>query len=224
MTATKTNRWTYPKDGGEKYPVQPGQVWRVGEHTFVCSDLIETRLFDETLAAVGAPDLVYVDPPWNPSNLSSFRTKAAKDRADYTIWQLYARVFGIHPEVPHFVEGGIKEALNVKAQMPEGHHVTGWRITYYRKHPCVLHYVGTTPPPANLPDLNGVDDDYTPDKVMKAYGSGLVVDPCAGRGLTARTAARNGWRSVTNEMSPWRMSAAMTSVSQITGDKPERIK
>ncbi len=65
-------------------------------------------------------------------------------------------------------------------------------VTYYRKNVSGLYYSGTSAPsPRLFSRLTGMDDDDTPFTAMTAYGQrGVVVDPCAGRGLTARMAQK----------------------------------
>jgi hypothetical protein len=50
-----------------------------------------------------------------------------------------------------------------------------------------------------------------------------VVDPCAGRGLTARAAYLAGWESDNNELNPLRVSAALARMERLTGERPVRI-
>lgn len=201
--------------------------WQGQTHTFVCSDLMDSDLFDSTVRALAVrPTLLYSDPPWNQGNVNSFRTKAQLGKADHTIWELYARVLGVATthKVPAFVEGGNREAARVQDLLP-GTVRQQWGITYYRKHPCTLHYSGSRPLPPTLARrlAQTPDDDDTPVIVMEELPPGLVLDPCAGRGLTARTAAARGWSSCTNELSPWRMSVAMYRLAEITGVQARRI-
>jgi len=100
-------------------------------------------------------------------------------------------------------------------------------ITYYRKSPCGLYYSGPVPlTEVLLRELHGQDDDQTPGIVMRHYGeSGLVVDPCAGRGQTSREAERSGWQSVNNELNPLRVSAALSRMMRLLGpgNVPRRV-
>lgn len=224
--------WTYGK-AGNAFPVKPGETWAVGDHRFVCSNLMESDLYLRQLSA-WPPDMLYCDPPWNQGNVNSFHTKAGIPHAEHSYLDLYRKIISIGSGIPTFIEGGLREEEQVGDLMkssPLALFYARWEITYYRTQPCVLHYVGPRLP---LPDLHGIDDDYTPEQAMKAVGTVIgarwssdrlpvVADPCAGRGLTARTADKLGWISVTNELSQWRMSAAMYALARQSGKTPQRI-
>lgn len=221
--------WTYGKEGNA-YPVKPGQVWKTGEHVFVCSDLLASKQLVSVIDQLEiTPTLIYTDPPWNQSNVSSFRTKAGLSRTEDSYLDLY-KMIGLLAQryrVPVFAEGGTRQVKAVQSVLPGAHRATA-PITYYRKHPAVLHYAGDEPISSYLQGrLNSKDDDHTPGIVLGLTHQGhfgVVLDPCAGRGLTARTAEKTGWTSITNELSPWRMSVAMHRLHKASGLTPERVQ
>lgn len=231
MTATTAKVWDYGEQG-RKYPVEPGQVWQVAGHTFVCSDLMASRALDAALSAGPRPTLLYSDPPWNQGNLNSFRTKARLPKASHTILELFVRIRMIADEyrLPLYVEGSKIEMKEGAAIVDAIHRGQGtksayWPITYYHRSPCGLYYSGYSPTPVESSTVSGKDDDDTPGIVMRAHGStGVVVDPCSGLGQTPLEAARNGWSSITNEMHPNRMSAAMVRVGEVLGASAVRVK
>lgn len=233
-----TGGWGYGEEGA-RYPVRIGEVWRCGEHLFACSDLMASKLFDELIAEQsqrGRPArLVYVDPPWGQANLNSFQTKAGLERASYDWTDLYRRIadLGHLRGIPLWMEGGVREK-RTGAPIPAaiegpGTFTAYWELVYYRRHPMGLYYSAKMPPPSSLlgPDspLNGVDDDYSPGIVMRAYGpSGVVLDPCAGRGVTSRQAQGAGWVSINNELNPPRVSAALTRMAKLIEEEPVRVR
>jgi hypothetical protein len=214
-----THRWTYAKRGGEAYPVGRGQAWRVTDaHWLTCSDVMADATLPGLLS-YRTPTLVYVDPPWNNGNLSSFYTKAALARPPYSIEALYRTILALCPRVPLYIEAS--SVTGLPAELP-GPVTRSWATTYYGRHPSALHYTGTVPPPDGL-DLAGLDDEHTPSAVLAAYPTGCVLDPCGGMGGTARAAALAGWQSTSNELNPWRMSAALHSLAELLGATPERV-
>lgn len=212
--------WTHERAGGTDFPVQPGEVWHVGRHVFVCSDLMESSVFRE-LVEREPVDLVYCDPPWNQSLLTGFRTKAGRPRQKYAVESLYQAIVNLAPGAPTYIEGGVDDESWMWQILP-GPQRQRFVTTYANaaRRSLVL-YSGSEPCPV---DLAGMDDNDTPAHVMRHYEPGTVVDACGGLGLTARSAELTGWRAVTNELSPWRMSAAMASVQRIVKGTVEKYE
>ena len=213
-------RWDYGPEG-DRFPVADGQWWECGHHLYRCGDI-------HGLAVAERPDVIYVDPPWNTGNVRSFYTKAGLPHPEWEWTELYRVIIALAEGFgcALWVEGGVRQRDEFMAMLP-GPHTASWPITYYRKHPAVLAYSGPIPPP--VPDLSGSDDEHTPKIVLSAYVKaaggevGLVLDPCAGRGLTSRAAEQNGWRSVSNELNPTRVSVALARMEKMIGQVPERI-
>lgn len=225
-------KWTYGEEG-EAFPVQEGEVWRCGNHEFVCSDLMLSDRFDTWVDEVsylvfkGPPTLLYCDPPWGTTLLNGFRTKAGKGKATHTWEDLYRRIASIgHARgLPVWVEGSVIESKD-GAKIPgtiAGAKYSGYaQVTYYKKHESGLYYNG----PIELPmaAFTGQDSDNLPRLVMTQYDSlGVVLDPCAGRGMTSRNAEYHGWASINNELNPHRVSAALARMSKITESEPQRV-
>lgn len=206
--------WTYGKQG-TRFPVAEEQVWKVGSHTFVCSDLMTSSLYFDVLAD-SPPTLVYCDPPWGNSLLNGFRTKAGKPKATYDWTLLYRRIAALATQyaVDCWLEGSKPSSRDGSQILPTmlNVHTAQWEITYgSANHPAGLYFSGAVPYPPSLTDaLTGVNDIDTPRLVMQAYPpGGTVADPCSGRGNTSRQAHAAGWSSVLNEMNVNRMSAAL---------------
>jgi hypothetical protein len=221
--------WTYGVEG-KAFPVQPGEVWSVGDHLFVCSDLMESEQFDQVLKGV-TPTILYSDPPWGQALLNGFRTKAGMEKASYSWNVLYREIaeIAIARGIPLWLEGSkpsSKDGAQIPETMGEYPHRWGWEITYANKLPCGLFYAGREPVPPQLRSaLLGMHDDHTPGTVMQAYGaSGLVIDTCGGRGLTSREAHRVGWVSILNEMNPYRVSSSLYRAEKAGMGSPGRVE
>ena len=221
--------WKY-SGGHDKYPVAAGQIWRVGNHLFLCGDLESDSLLDNALRTQ-TPSLIYVDPPWNNGNGRSFRTKAGVDGEQGRAVDIATLIrLAIKPAADNhllaFVEGGRKESAMVSKIIEDMGGVVGhiWNITYYGEKPCVVFAADFRSSPINdYPNLEGMDDELTPYAVLNHYKPELVLDTCAGRGLTARSAERLGLKSITHELSPYRMAEAIQSVVALTGLKAEIV-
>lgn len=214
---TPNPKWTYGKEG-TAFDVEPGQVWEVGDYVFVCSDLMTSTLYTDVLKE-HTPTLLYSDPPWGNALLNGFRTKAGLAKATYDVQHLYMKIssLGHERDIPIYLEGSKPDhrdgvLIPPTMEAPGYDHQWGWYVTYGKKNaPSGLYYCGKEPvPPVLVNELTGVNDVHLPGKVMRAYGpSGVVIDPCSGRGVTSREAFRSGWTSVLNELNPARMSAAL---------------
>lgn len=54
------------------WPVKVGEVWGSAPHWFLCGDVLEYDI----VKLLGAPDMIYVDPPWNSGKYKEFHTFA----------------------------------------------------------------------------------------------------------------------------------------------------
>lgn len=222
--------WTYG-EAGERYPVEPEDIWRVGRHWIGCSDLMDSSLLDTMVAEYGIT-LLYCDPPWGQALVNGFRTKAGLGKASYRWEELYHRIaeLGHSRRVPVWIEGSKQESRDGQ-KIPDtiAHRETRefdayFPTTYYGRAPSGLYYAGTVPHPVDLDGvLEGMDDAHTPGTVMTAYEPGIVVDPCLGLGGTAVAAERAGWASVCNEMSTYRTSGALAALAELVGEEPMKL-
>lgn len=237
------NRHNIAADGSWRYtgqhdsfPIAPGEVWAVDRHLFVCADA-ERQEQPWTLAGVRTETIafVYADPPYSAGIARSYRTKAGVDGGkgapvDYpNLIQQFVAAARLNETVA-YVESGVKTVDQVAdACQAVGAEITGrWNISFYGKEPARLIAADFRPQPVNdHPDFEGVDDDDTPALAVAHWArrrpNGLVLDPCAGRGLTARTAQQSGYRSVNVELSPYRLAEAIASVARLTGTNPIRV-
>jgi hypothetical protein len=208
-----------PEQEYDTYPVREGEVWTVGDHRVRCGDLRDWVAPWHTL--------VYSDPPWGNGPLSAFHTNAKLAKPSYDWSVLYALIIEkARFSAPIWLETGIRQEAQVMGMMSTpGLFTVSFEITYQRTHPCRLVYRGENVPPGALPGvLKGMNDTETPAVVLRAYPRGTVLDPCAGRGLTAVSAHFCGWKSESNELDPRRVSAALACLRQATGLTPEKVE
>src|SRR5262245_46412250 len=60
----------------DRYPVMPGQVYRVGLHRLACLDLEILGAVERQLEQWPRPTLCYTDPPWGQALAQGFRTNS----------------------------------------------------------------------------------------------------------------------------------------------------
>lgn len=225
----KDGTWRYTNKHLE-IPVAPGETWKVGNHLFVCGD-IEGRSTLNTVLEQTPPTLIYADPPWGAGLARSYRTKAGVDNGSGRPVDYNALIHSLisparQAQTVAYVENGVRQEkalLNTLRSM--GAEITGrWDITYYGTKPAILVAADfRESPAADHPDFNGLDDGDTPRVALCHRPIGTVLDPCAGRGLTARSAETAGWKSVNHELSPYRLAEAIASIASMTGLTPERV-
>jgi hypothetical protein len=213
-------------DRARQFPVQVGDVWQIGDHIFCCSDLMDSFTF-ETLLEHYPPAVVYTDPPWGQGLANTFRTKAGLAHATYSWKDIYHRVaqLGHRYDAPVWVEGSeISREFGAPVpsliSRPDGPTQRRyWTISYMGGKAAGLFYAGAVPPPELtdlLPGFKGV-------RQVLSYYSGRVMDACSGLGGIALEAAKLGLPSINNELNPWRMSVALSQMSELLRKDPVKL-
>ena len=209
----------------KEFPVKAGEVWGCANAIFVCGDLEEDSRLEDVLTDYPC-DMMYVDPPWGAGVASTYRTKAGVQRRQVNANNLYQRI--VEParvrQQLAYVETGIRQRKWLLGLLNDlGAQVTVWDTTYYGNKPSVLAAADWRPEPTGLPNFTGLDDEDTPLVAIKAHKPGRVLDPCGGRGLTARAAWQAGTASLLHELSPYRMAEALKAMLALTGEQPYRL-
>jgi hypothetical protein len=160
-----------------------------------------------------AADIVYSDPPWGPGNLRYWRThneEATPDWEGERRWNTFLATFCdvvkacVRPGGHVFVEMGTRWVDQLASEMGKREFAEAGRWTCYYgtpKLPNVLWYSG--PGKVSLTADSGVA--MTMSAISCVAKPGLVVmDPCCGKGMTARCATRLGMHFVGVELNPKR--------------------
>jgi hypothetical protein len=220
------------KAKNEEPAVSVGSVWRVGGHTYACSDLQSSQLLPRLSMGdwpgVPRPTLVYTDPPWGQGLANSFRTKAGLGRAEYDWTDIYrniangSRVLGIGA----WFEGPSIErpdGMKIPGSIMQGHGFRRYhRLAYMGGNPSGLYYASPT---IEAPDfeLSNNSGFAAVGEVLAHYTPGTLMDPCCGLGGIPLVAEMLGWNSVNNELNPKRMARALARMADVTGAMPVRI-
>jgi len=199
----------------EDYPIEVGQVWKIGQHRIRAGDLMDDEAFEWALSQEA--DFMYVDPPWTQSLISGFYTKAGKQGEGPNFWKFMERVVEVASRVKYraWIEMGNQniDRLKTLVEARGGVVLEDWAVTYYKKHPSRLIEVLWHDPISHELDLNGVDDGETPFKVCSLLPVGSkVLDVCAGKGLTAEAALRYGHTFIGLELNPRRLAHSIKKV------------
>jgi hypothetical protein len=223
MEARSVNSPAYG-DAWKRFPVNVGEVWRVGNHVIGCGDL-ERGFADAFLSRHETPSFSYVDPPWGKSVAEGFREKAGVPSDVDFLGRLMPAIFRAIGQATRAIlleygVRGLDDVLDVARR--EGlYEVARWPGTYNggrsKCHYVQLGRVGEQP--MRLPDLSGLDE---PDVIVAAlHGrSGVLFDPCMGQGLAAVSAERLGIPSLGTELHPRRVSRTIERLVTTTGCAP----
>lgn len=164
-------------------------------------------------------DLVFVDPPWNLGNMTSFYTKASLANQTSDFKRFYARLFECINEispVTSYVEVGKQYLAEFIAQMKKQfRHVTFYNSTYYHKKSNLCYVVRGSQKPIWKMPLDGVDEEDVIKFICKKERYECIADLCVGLGLVPVNAAINGKQFVGTELNPKRLSVALERISDI---------
>ncbi len=214
--------------------VKPGELWTAGEHVFYCGDL-EAGGFDELRdMLISQPDTskwVYSDPPWSAGNARYWRTCAGLPRrVDMNnFWNCFCNAIkDVRPRLVVVEQSVYNPESFMEAAMRHGLPRLAGRWTVYygapvttdgrivsAGHPNLLLAFSELDLPVwfNPSMLRGrAVTDYVFKNMLDAglINSGdIVVDPCVGKGMTARMAHRYGQICYGLELNPKRLSATL---------------
>ena len=172
--------WQYG-DAGDRIPVTTGTLWAAGPHLFACGDLTNhahyTALLNPARTAIQIP-LVYVDPPWNQSLLTGFRTKAKAPVSDLTftefLYTLLEPLSTLDPQPAILMEGSaqpkaVEAVTDAIDAIPNLAVRSIWNITYFGNKPGLLYQLGGHISEEDQlltdtfgVDFHGMDDAHTP--------------------------------------------------------------
>lgn len=162
-------------------------------------------------------DLIFVDPPWNQSNISTFYTKANKE-CFFNFDSFYIRLFDcisqIKPNVC-YIEIGKEYLSSFISKMKEQYkYVTFYNSTYYHKkeNKC---YVIRGSNDFKKPSLDGLDEEDIIEWVCKNEKYNCIADLCMGRGLVAVNAYKSKKQFVGTELNHKRLSVTLERLSKL---------
>lgn len=207
-------------DAHDKFHVEPGEIWAAGPHVFLCGDL-ETDDIERFIKMIPRPvHMVYTDPPWNAGNAKYWRTHAGMSR-DVDINNLWSCICEIIQQLNAeevFIEQSVRnwhdfEKIAAKHNLPS---LTGKWVVFYgspHKPNILLRFAETERQGFNPSGLHG---EAMTDYVFRcvAQPGKIVVDPCVGKGMTARMAHKYGMICYGMELNPKRLAVTLDWLSR----------
>jgi len=207
--------------------VVPGGVYAAGPHRFVCGDIEDGALERLYSLLPERPAMVYSDPPWNAGNARYWRTQAGLGRAvDWeTLWCLIADFTQRTGAPDVWFEMSLSQTETwLQIVTPYLPPLVGLWQVYYGSPPTVGPYIHCCGRPNNiarfarhtcvpLPDMTGLKGEAVTNLAFRSSltdgACGIVVDPCIGKGMTARMACSHGLTCYGAELNPKRLSVTL---------------
>lgn len=201
--------WDYG-NSYQRYPVD-----ETG-YQFPCGSRIQVHdIFNPVPDFMKDADLVFVDPPWNLSNINTFYTKAEKKERVDCFERFYKRLFECILEInPNtcYVEIGKEYLADFIFEMRKIYkYVNFYNSTYYHKKDS-LCYIIRGSNKFKKPKLDGIDEEDIIEWICKNESYECIGDLCMGRGLVGLNAHKNGKKFVGTELNHKRLSVLIERI------------
>ena len=210
-------KWEY---GGayKKYNLIEDEVFNINElGKVMVHDL--TKGLPEFMKDV---DVLFVDPPWNKGNLSTFYTKADKDYRlesfEYFYTHLFSHIKEIHPKIC-FVEIGKQNLHTFIFEMKKIYkHVTFYNTTYYHQKDKLCYIVQGSDKRIKY-DFDYMDEEDVIEWICCNIEYRCIGDLCMGRGLVGYNSYINNKRFVGTELNNKRLAVLVDNVYEYEREK-----
>lgn len=209
------SNWNYG-DAYQRYPSQGGAIH------FKDGSVLKTHdIFNKLPSFMHNADLIFVDPPWNKGNLSTFYTKADECIPNFSFEVFYKRLFECIREISPpicYVEIG-KENLDLfMIEMKKIYKYASFYNSSYYHDPSKVCYVVRGSNRFKKPKLDNMDEEDIIEWVCKNESYTCIGDLCMGRGLVAVNAYKNGKRFVGTELNHKRLSVTIEKIVTLGGE------
>jgi hypothetical protein len=185
----------------------------IGPHRLLAGDLANNAIVQ--LMGNERADALYCDPPWGPGNLKYWHTHA-KIEAPQISWEEFVKIVDnvlrlhVKPLAPVWIEMGLRwVARFTECLFESGRSNPFVWITRYGSselRPCALIYSGPSLPDGFDPSyLRGAKLPHACLQACRLEQGAVVLDPCCGKGYTARATHTLGLSFRGLELNPHRL-------------------
>lgn len=208
-------KWNYG-DAYKRYPIpEEGYVWEDGSQVKVHD------IFNPLPGFMKDADVVFVDPPWNQGNMTTFYTKADKTNP-WKFNQFYERLFECIEEINPklcFVEVGKEHLADFIIRM-RGifKYVTFYNSTYYHQKDRLCYVIQGSHKRQNH-NLDWMDEEDIIEWICENIEYDTIADLCMGRGLIGLNSYKNGKKFVGTELNHKRLSVLVERIETYKGEK-----
>ena len=174
-------------------------------------------IFDPIPEFMKTADALFCDPPCSKQNLSSFYTKAEKEKRTDDFADFRERLFRVIEEInPKYV---FLEVFKSNAQSFYeylDHNYKNMKIfnsMYYRnpRNECFILMASNEELPQI--DLEGLDEEVCIEKICNEVDFNCIADPCMGKGLVGFYANKAGKKFVGTELNMKRLAVCVERVT-----------
>lgn len=212
-----------------EYPIQYGDLWTAGHHTFLCGDIERDDLLTLTALLPVEPRFVYSDPPTSKEDMEYWHRMNGEEREGNPelFWNRLCTGVASSGTEYAFIEQGrsgyqcMIDAAKRSGLPPLQHQWDIWHGSPKSINRLLLfsgHHI-----PACDPTGKGGDDVVRYIFSGSAKEGDVVLDPCVGSGTTARIAHEFGMRCWGMDINPIRLSQTLKWL-QKQGCDVERIQ
>lgn len=205
----KKNKWNYGNEIQHDFPY----IFENGSKLY-CLDWTKERL-PEKMKSI---EVLFVDPPWNISNVNSFYTKADKVHVDFSfaefLGHLYKKINDIEPKIL-FLEIGKEYLAEVVVELKKEYkYVTFYNSKYYNNNNnfCYIVHATNIFKQSKMKELNNVDEEKAIELICNKYKDNIIGDLCMGKGLVAYYSNLNNTKFYGTELNSKRLSIAVERV------------
>jgi len=205
-----TNKWRYG-NAWDRFSIEPGEVWGIPENG---SKVAVHDIFSPLPEFMHTADLLFVDPPWNQGNLTSFYTKAFRD--DYKKFGeftaiLFQRIAEIAPATC-YIEIGNQFVDEWHGRLSALYPIIQrWPVVYYRKYPTNIIRGGLSPIDY---DFTGMDEARAIGVIGEIESYSMMGDLCMGQGLVGLSAWAAGRPFVGTELNKRRLANLLQKLAK----------
>lgn len=209
-------KWEY---GGvyKKYDIVDGEIYKI-------KDKGEVMVHDLTKGLpefMKKADVIFVDPPWNKGNLSTFYTKADKnyrlDSYEFFYQELFKSIKEIEADIC-FVEIGKQYlSLFIEEMKKIYKHVIFYNSSYYHRKDSFCYIVQGSKKRVNY-KLDGIDEEDIIAWICKNIDYNCIADLCMGQGLVGYHSYINGKNFVGTELNKKRLGVTIDRIETLEED------
>lgn len=208
-----SNKWEY----GNKYKDFP-----INEGTAVFNDGSRLKAHDIMYPLpefMMQADCIFVDPPWNKGNLSTFYTKADQ----MSLWtgyeEFYARLFECIKQIDArvcYTEIGKEYLDRFIVEMKKIYKYVAFYVSsYYHKKDNICFVVRGSNVYKGKPKLDFMDEEDIIEWVCANENYSCIADLCMGQGLVAANAYKNRKKFVGTELNHKRLSVTISRLVEL---------